>query len=306
MTQRHDPPVPGQATFSTDQASEPGTTVRGPVMQQFTVSHPLGEKGRFTTTMRIYSGVRRIEIHTKILNQDTHVRYRALFPTAIHQGQAVHEIPFGAVRRPDGIEFPAQNWIDWGDGHRGVALLNRGLPGNNVAKGTIMLSLMRSTRIVAYGFGGGYEPGMSSDTGLELGKQRSFDYALVPHGGDWTRAGIHRAGMEFNHPLIAVAAHAHAGRLPSRWGLIEITGPGVVMSSLKPGEGQSLVLRIYEATGRRAKGVRIGCASAIRAAEEVNLLEDSIRPLKPGRGILRVDLRPFEIKTLRLHLRPPK
>ncbi len=42
----------------------------------------------------------------------------------------------------------------------------------------MMLSLMRSTRIVAYGFGGGYEPGMTSDTGLELGQALDFDYAL--------------------------------------------------------------------------------------------------------------------------------
>ncbi len=33
--------------------------------------------------------------------------------------------------------------------------------------------------------GGGYGPGMTSDTGLELGRQLSFDYALVPHAGDW-------------------------------------------------------------------------------------------------------------------------
>jgi alpha-mannosidase len=306
MKQRHDPPAPGQAILSTDQTAEPGTAVRGPVMQEFTASHPLGEKGWFRTTVRLYAGVRRIEIHTKILNQDMHVRYRALFPTALRQGQAVHEIPFGAIQRPDGIEFPAQNWIDWGNGQQGVALLNRGLPGNNVASGTMMLSLMRSTRIVAYGFGGGYEPGMSSDTGLELGKQRSFDYALVPHDGAWNRAGIHRDGMEFNHPLLAVAVKAHAGKFPNRWGLIEMTGPGVVMSSLKPGADQSLVLRVYEATGKRAKGVRIRGAAAIRAAEEVNLLEDPIRQLKVSRGVLQVDLCPFEIKTLKLRLQARK
>ena len=232
-----------------------------------------------------------------------HVRYRALFPTSIKKGRAVHEIPFGAIERPDGIEFPAQNWIDWGDGRKGVALLNRGLPGNNVAGGTMMLSLMRSTRIVAYGFGGGYEPGMSSDTGLELGKELTFDYALVPHAGNSAKAGVCRDGTEFNHPLVAVAADAHPGRLPGRWGFLEITGPGVAVSSLKQGANGSAVLRIYEATGKPARRVKVKFASQIKTAEEVNLMEDFLRRIRVTRGVLQLNLRPFEIKTLKLQLR---
>ena len=41
-------------------------------------------------------------------NQDKLVRYRVLFPTSIPKGRSVHEIPFGAIERPDGIEMPAQ------------------------------------------------------------------------------------------------------------------------------------------------------------------------------------------------------
>ena len=52
--------------------------------------------------------------------------------------------------------------------------------------------------------------------------------------------------------------------------------------------------------------MRIRCAAAIRAAEEVNLLGDPIRQLKVTRGALRIDLRPFEIKTFRLRLEPRK
>ena len=78
------------------------------------------------------------------------------------------------------------------------------MPGNNVACGT----LMRSARINSYVFHGGYEPGVSSDTGLELGKRLSFQYALMPHAGDWRAAGSWRAGLEFNNPLIAKTVDA--------------------------------------------------------------------------------------------------
>ena len=207
------------------------------------------EKGQFATTVRLYAGLRRIDIRTKIVNQEQFTRYRALFPTSIRDGRSVHEIPFGAVERPAGIEFPAQNWIDCGNGRRGVALLNRGLPGNVVSGGTMMLSLLRSTRIVAYGFGGGYEPGMSSDSGLELGKELSFDYALVPHAGDWREAAIFREGLEFNHPLLAYTVASHAGIAAQSLGLPgdRSAEPGFLDAQVRAGRRR----RVADLRGRR-------------------------------------------------------
>ena len=229
-----------------------------------------------------------------------------MFPTSIREGQSVHEIPFGAIRRPDGIEFPAQNWIDYGDGSEGVALLNRGLPGNNVANGTMLLSLLRSTRIVSYGdASGGY--GAGADSSLELNKELAFDYALIPHAGDWRTAGVYRDGMEFNQPLIACPLASHSGSLPSRWGLLEVAPHNVVVSALKPGPDGTAVLRLYEASGRPTK-VKIEFSATLLAAEEVNLMEDPGRklPVAVGntlhRDHLQVDLRPFEIKTIKLRL----
>ena len=242
-------PQPGKALLSSDQTTPAGAISRGPVVSEFTAAHPFGTKGTFATTVRLYAGLRRIDIRTKIVNQEQFTRYRALFPTSIRDGRSVHEIPFGAVERPAGIEFPAQNWIDCGNGRRGVALLNRGLPGNVVSGGTMMLSLLRSTRIVAYGFGGGYEPGMSSDSGLELGKELSFDYALVPHAGDWREAAIFREGLEFNHPLLAYTVASHAGSLPSRWGFLEIAPQNLVFSTLKSGPERRR--RVADLRGRR-------------------------------------------------------
>ena len=307
MKDPHGVPQPGKAAFSTDEAGPPGTVVCGPVVSEFAVEHPFGAKGHFRTTVRLYAGLRRIEIRTQILNQDSFVRYRALFPTSIEKGESVHEIPFGAIRRPEGIEFPAQNWIDHGNGTRGLALLNRGLPGHNVAGGTIMLSLMRSTRITAYGYGGGYEPGMSSDSGFEMGKELVFDYALVPHAGDWRRAGVYRDGLEFNHPLMVCAESSHPGVLPNRWGFLEIGPANVVVSALKPGQNGAAVLRVYEAAGEPVRDLKIRLAAPVIEAQEVNLMEDPGRTLKVTGDTVATDLGPFEIKTIRLRLRtsPP-
>jgi alpha-mannosidase len=168
----------------------------------------------------------------------------------------------------------------------------------------MMLSLARATAIVAYGFGGGYGPGMSSDSGFEFGKQLTFDYAVVPHAGDWREAGIYRAGLEFNNPLIVRKVLPHAGSLPKRWGLLEVSHPNVVLSTLKPGPGGAAILRIYEAAGTPSPQVKIGLKARLLSAEEVNLMEDPGQKLPVANDVVTVDLGPFQIKTLKLQFQP--
>ena len=98
----------------------------------------------------------------------------------------------------------------------------------------MLVSLLRAHTLGAYGFGGGYEPGMSSETGLQLGRERTMRYALVPHEGDWRTTGVFRDGWEFNHPLVCRKVSPHQGPLPKSWGLVEVSSPNVVVSSLKP------------------------------------------------------------------------
>jgi len=296
-------PDPAKSRFSSDQVGGSGFTAPGPVYSEFSLDHPFGE-GSFATTVRVYPGMRRIDVHTQLVNNDKYVRYRVLFPTSIENGRRFDEIPFGAIERPLEQEYPAQYWIDYSDGGKGLAVLNRGLPGNNVAGGTLLLSLMRSARITGYPFIGGFEPGQSSDLGLELGVERSFDYALVPHAGDWRDAEVYKAGWEFNHPLLARKVSAHAGELPRRWGLLEISQPNIVASALMPGRDGSVMLRVYEASGKPANGVEVKFHVPVTSASETNLLGDEIRPLPAAQDTLHLDLRPFEIKTLKLKLHP--
>ena len=298
MTAEHPLPPRGEAVYSDEQTQEPGHGFAGPVVSEFTVAHDFGERGQFATRVRLVAGLRRVEFQTRLVNQDEFVRYRVAFPTALTAGESTHEIPFGALARPDGIEYPAQNWVDYSDGDHGLALLNRGLPGNAVSGDALLLSLLRSTRIVAYGFGGGYGPGMSSDTGLELGQERVFGYALVPHQGDWRAADLTREGQEFNAPLLAFTAAPHRGGLPPRWGLLEITPANVTLTTAKRSDEDSAVVRVYESAGRATAGVCVRLPAGTAWVREVDLLEDPLGDLVIREGVVEFDLRPFEIKTL--------
>jgi alpha-mannosidase len=302
MTTQRIVPKPGEAAFSSQGKSDPGHVTRGPVFDEFTIARPF-DSGKFATMVRVYQGLRRIDITTKLENREKYVRYQVLFPTTIKGGKNVQEIPFGAIERPNAIEFPAQNWVDHGDAKHGLAILNIGLPGNVTTGGTMMVSLLRSHNLGAYGFGGGYEPGMSSETAFEIGRERTMKYALVPHNGIWQESGVYRDGLELNNPLIGFPASAHKGPLPASWGLLDISSPNVVVSSLKPTKSGEIALRVYEATGRTDTRVVLKFRKQVTSAHESNLLEDPGRELTVKDESISFDLRPFEIKTICLRVK---
>jgi alpha-mannosidase len=298
------PPRLEYTQWSSDFVGGGGSIHSGPVFSEFRITHPLG-KNQFATRVRVYRGLQRIDIRTELTNQEEFVRYRALFPTTIHNGTAMHEIPFGAIERPAQQEFPAQNWIDYSDGRHGLALINQGLPGNNVADGKLMLSLMRSARLISYGYIGGYEPGVGSDTGLGVGKHFESNYAIIPHAGDWRAARPWRAGLEFNQPLIVRTLDAHNGVLPARWGLVDVPAEDVVISALKPSSGGGAVMRVYEAAGQAPAGVRVNWSADVEAVQETNLIEDDGQRVTAERRNFTFDLKPYEIKTFRVTLARP-
>jgi alpha-mannosidase len=296
MTRPIGVPDPATARFSDKETGAAGTIRRGPVFSEFQVRHPLGTNS-FSTTIRLYQGVPRVEIETKLVNNEKFVRYRVVAPTSVQNGRDFQEIPFGAVERPTSQEFPAQNWADYSDDTHGVALVNRGLPGNNVANGTLILSLLRSTEIQAYG-----DMNLASGTAFELGKERTVHYALVPHAGDWRQARAYRAGLEFNNPLIVRKASAHKGSLPGVWGLLDLSPANVVLSAFKPADDGSSIIRVYEADGR-ATAATLKLHAEVLAANEANLMEDTGKKLKWRDDSIHFDLHPFEIKTFKVRLK---
>ncbi|MCE5258718.1 MAG: glycosyl hydrolase-related protein [Chloroflexi bacterium] len=297
--QRQPPPSPGKAVLTSQQVGD-GSVRAGPLMAEFNISHPF-DSGWFKSRVRVYNGIKRIDLHTEITNQEQFVRYRVLFPTTIEKGTITHEIPFGAVERP-AQELPAQNWIDYSSRRYGLTLINRGIPGNNVDGDTLMLSILRASQLVAYAFSGGYEPGVGSTTGQELGKTLPFDYALIPHQASWREEASYQQGLAFNNPLIARKATQHAGSLPPRWGFISIKPGHVVLSAFKVGADGLVVVRVYEAEGHSAIGVELRFSADIIYAEETNLIEDSLGALTSEGHLMHFNLGPFEIKTFRVKL----
>ncbi len=297
MNREHRLPAEGdsRAAFSHHYGGD-GRITNGRARIDYNVNFAFG-KGWYSTRIRVYSGLPRIDIQTRLINEDERVRYRMALPTALHNGQITHEIPFGAIERPEG-EFAVQNWADYGDAARGLAVLNRGLPGCSVHDNVILLSLLKCTALKeGYGEVGGFNRSTKTTDGYEIGVQHTFDYALYPHIGDWRDANLVRRGLEFNQPLIATKQSTHPGKLPARLSFCSISASNVVVSAMKS-SGDSLIVRLYESFGWQTEDVELRLAFAVQEAWETDLLENKTAEVEiAGGGPTRFKIGPFEIKT---------
>ncbi len=283
-------PEEWEAIFSNRYLGQ-GSTTHGAVRATFSINSQFQNNYR-RNDIHIYNKVKRVEFETTLVNNEEWVRYRSAFPTALKENAKIfYEVPFGVVERREG-EFPAQNWIDYTDGEIGVALLNRGLPGNNVTEGVMMISLLKCTKI----------EGTETDTGFEKGVKHILRYALIPHRGDWRGALIYREGMEFNNPLQVRVAKGNKGSLPSEMSFLEISPPNVMLSALKGfqlKDEEGIVLRAYETAGEKA-GAEFKFKWDISALQLSNGLEEDVEEINFSGNKFEIEFKPFEIKTFKV------
>ncbi|HEV2093894.1 MAG TPA: alpha-mannosidase [Rubrobacter sp.] len=243
-------------------------------------------------TYRLLSGSRRLDVETWIDWHERRVLLRALFPLNVRSHEATSETMFGAQRRPTHgntgwdaarFEVSAHRFCDLSEPGYGVALLNDGKYGHS-AKGNVLgISLLRSPLY----------PDPLADEG-----EHSFAYSLYPHPGDWTGAGVAREAFALNSPLAPVRG---GGGAPPEEPFVEAEGLELALAGLKRSEdGRAVILRLYEPHGARGS-TRLRFPGGLKAAEKTNLLEDrGGTPVEVEGDSLHLQIRPFEVVTLRL------
>jgi len=245
---------------------------------------------RFVQTYRLRAGSRRIEIHTRAEWHERRTLVKALFPLNVQAHEAWFETAFGALARPTHrnapgdaarFEVAGHRWADLGESGYGVSLLNDSKYGHSALGGTLALTLLR----------GPLYPDPTADDG-----EHEFTYALYPHPGRWAGGGTVSEAFDLNSPLVALPA---SGPVPAG-GRVRASGLPVALGALKKAEDDgALILRLYEPHGARGEA-QLDIAG-LRRAERVNLLEQEPQPLTLAGEWLVLDLRPFEVVTLRLH-----
>jgi alpha-mannosidase len=168
----------------------------------------------------------------------------------------------------------------------GVAIINDSTYGHDVSRTvredggtttTVRLSLVRAPRV--------------PDPEADQGRHR-FTYSLLPG------AGIEDAvaeGYALNLPL-RMADAAGAPRP-----VVSVDGEGVTVEAVKLADDESgdVVVRLYESRGGRARGV-LRTGFPLAGAQVTDLLERPLQDTDLADGGVPVELRPFQILTLRL------
>jgi alpha-mannosidase len=130
---------------------------------------------------------------------------------------------------------------------------------------------------------------------MDMGEQE-FRYALVPHGGCWTKKSLAHRSEVLNMPLISIVETYHEGPLgPVSEGIGEIP-ENVSIGALKRSEdGTGYVLRFTETQGKPVQAeIELKLASRAFALaltpwelKTVYLPDD---PMQPAREILITEL----------------
>ena len=178
---------------------------------------------------------------------DWHEKHKMLklrFETAVENGKAYYEIPFGVKEREtDGKEYPGLMWQAITNGEEGLALLNDGKYSFS-AKGQAMdMTVLRSPYYNDHCSEEDPE-GIFTEQGLG-----EFKYQIMP----LTNAGwgqVVANARLLNTPLTSIIENNHKGTLPTEYSALTIAESNIMLSAIKRSEDDTgLVIRAYETDG---------------------------------------------------------
>jgi alpha-mannosidase len=244
----------------------------------------------------IYRDVPRIDFETEVDWFEKLVLLKVAFPVNVRSSHATYEIQFGAIERTTHrntpfdrarFEVPHLRWADLSEGNYGVALANDSKYGFDTEGNVLRLSLLRAPT----------SPDDHADEG-----RHTFTYSLIPHNGDWRQGEVVRRAIELNTPLIACPAKKSKGLIPAVHSWVQSDMPSVVMEGIKKAEkGKELILRLYESQGNRGT-VNLHFGFPVEKAWECDLMEEHDKALRVARNSVRLEMSPFEIRTVKLRV----
>jgi alpha-mannosidase len=267
----------------------------GPLLHTIRSRYHIGRHSMLVQDMTFYAHSRRIDFVTEVLWEETHVLLKVGFPVDVHADQWRNEIQFGHLTRAlhgntsfDAAKFEvcAHKWVDISEGDYGVALLNDCKYGHDGLDKMISLTLLKSA----------WAPDEKADKGRHV-----FTYALLPHVGGFSTETVVREAYALNVPVIARPAVGGGSSRCVR--LCNTSNPNVIVEAVKKAEdGDAVILRLYEAGHTRAR-TTLAFDLPVAQAWECNALEREKGRLRLAKnGTLNLELRPFEIKTVKILL----
>nr|WP_300141560.1 glycoside hydrolase family 38 C-terminal domain-containing protein [Propionicimonas sp.] len=236
-------------------------------------------------------------IRTEVDWQERQKLLKLGFGFDVRADTSAAETHFGHYRRPTHtntsweaarFEICAHRWLLVDEPGYGVVVANDATYGHEVTRDvradggtttTVRLSLLRSP----------VYPDPEADRG-----HHEFTVAVQPAAGP---AEAVELGYRTNLPVRPLRG---AGPVAP---LVTVSSPGIVVEAVKLAEDGSgdVVVRLYEAHGRRTSGV-VTPGFDVASVVVTDLLERPLDPpagVRPGTAATQLDLRPFQLVTLR-------
>ena len=240
--------------------------------------------------IHFYADSRRIEFETYVDWKEHQTLLKVHFPVNVHTDEATFDVQFGNLTRKvhtntswDKARFEScgQKWIDLSEGHYGVSMLNDCKYGHSVKDSDMALTLIKS----------GIEPNPVADQ-----EEHYFTYAIYPHAEKWQEAKTVEQAYDLNQPAIAVAG----GKPGSLLSKASVDRSNVVLETIKCAEsGHGIIIRMYESENALTK-TNLVVEGNYNKAFVCNLLEEEEAELELKDGVVRVQLKPYEVVTVKL------
>ena len=271
------------------ETAEIKVTAAGPLTAQLQVTRKLNNS-TLTQTIRLPRGSRRVEFVTSIDWNEKHKLLKVCFPVNIHANEALHEIQFGHIARPnhrsrpyDASRFEVSNhkWSALVEGKRGFSVLNDSKYGLNVLDNSINLTLLKSAQA----------PDPTADQGVQ-----TFTYAFYAWNGSLADSDVVHQAYEVNVPVLT--ARGAAGEQS----LFNLDEQNIIIDTVKPAEDGSgdCIVRLYESKQVLTRAT-LATSLPFQSAVETDMLENKQKDLVFAANQLHLEFRPFEIKTIRFH-----
>lgn len=241
-----------------------------------------------------YRHTGRIDFKTNVEWNAHQLLLKTAFPMDILCNEANYEIQFGNVKRPTHqntswdkarFEVCVHKWADISEAGYGVAMLNDCKYGMDIHDSVMRLTLIKS----------GIFPNPEADQG-----HHTFTYSLYPHQGDYRSARVVQDAYDLNCPL---EADTVTGKMSSEYSFMKLSEENVIADTVKLSEdGKGVVLRFYEAHGKRTRVHAELPWAEHGTAAECDLMEQELEDAMDCEGTLEFEIKPFEIKTIKIVL----
>jgi alpha-mannosidase len=257
-----------------------------------------------TTAVEIRAGEPFVRLRIFFDNPSSDHRLRVHVPLAHAVAGSFAEGQFAVVER--GLEaeggygevplptFPARGFVDAG----GVAvLLDHVLEYEVIGGSELALTVLRSIGFISRNLNPYREEPAGPEVAVPAAQLKgpwSVSFALYPHEGTWREARVLERMEAYQHPF--VTARGTGRRDASRESGLEVTGEGVVLSSLRR-RGEWLELRL---ACESPEPQRAFVSGRFGAARDADLLGRRGAALPLDGGDLELDLGPWEIRTVQL------